>query len=99
MTPDIFREPVRISVGLGFPRGIRSPLDAVIYLNEVPPPARNNGHTMALKTCKAALMGEIEAETARGAFEAYARRQDILAPGADDIVAARSLRRHDPHTF
>lgn len=99
MTPDSFSQPVRILVGLGFPREIRSPLDALVYLDDVPTQARNGAHTMALKACKAALMGEIEADTARGTFEAYARIQDILAPHTDDVGAARSLRRHDPHTL
>lgn len=98
MTPDIFHVPVRILVGLGFPRDIRSPLDAVVYLDDVPKPARNSAYTMALRACKAALAGEIEAETARGTFVAYAHKQDILAPLTEDVVAATSMKRFEPHT-
>jgi hypothetical protein len=46
---------------------------------------------MALKACKAALAGEIEAETARGMFFAFAQRNDLLAPRLDEVVAAETV--------
>lgn len=98
MTLNAFREPVRILVGLGFPRDIHCPLEALVYLNETPASSRNGAHTMAVKACKAALLDEIETETAHGTFEAYVRKHDLLAPDIDDIVAASAARRHDPHT-
>jgi hypothetical protein len=58
---------------------------------------RNAAHIMALKACKAALSGEVEAETARGTFEAFARKHDLLAPEMDDFIAAACRRRNDPH--
>jgi hypothetical protein len=96
---NVFHEPVTVLVGLGFPRRIDGPLDAVIFLNDVPDSARTSAHSMALKACKAALTGEIEAETARGAFRAYAQKQDILAPNTSEFLAARALRGRDPHTL
>ncbi|TIW73934.1 MAG: DUF982 domain-containing protein, partial [Mesorhizobium sp.] len=32
----------------------------------------------AIRACKAALVGDIDAETARGIFAAFARKKDIL---------------------
>ena len=97
MTPDTFKKPVRLLVGLGYPKDIRNVLDAYMFLNDAPGHMRNSAHLMAFRTCRAALLGEVEAETARGAFEAFARRQDLLAPEADDVVAAAARRRNDPH--
>ncbi|GLR56833.1 MULTISPECIES: DUF982 domain-containing protein [Rhizobium] len=44
-------------------------------------PGSDRAHTIALNTCKAALTGDIEAETARSVFAAFAERHDLLAPG------------------
>lgn len=94
---ELFHRPVQILVGLGFPKTIRSPLDAIIYLNDVPEMARTPAHEVALNACKAALMGDIEAETARGAFLAYASKQDILATGDDKFRPTAGPGRHDDH--
>ncbi|RYG64040.1 DUF982 domain-containing protein [bacterium] len=91
-----FREPVRILVGLGFPRDIRGPLDALVYLDQVPAGARNGAFTMASNACRAALLDEIDLETARSTFEAYARKHDLLLPEID-VVAVSAARKHDPH--
>lgn len=98
MTRNIFRKPVWILVGFGYPREIRDPLDAVVYLNEVPAPSRNDAYRVALNACQAAVMGDIEAATARSAFETYAAKQDILAPASGGMVAASAVRRHGSHT-
>lgn len=97
MKPDMFREPVIILVGLGFPAKVRTVMDAYRHLVEWPASMRDTAHSVALKACGAALRGEIEAETARGLFAAFAEKHDLLAPETD-IVAASS-RRHDkdPH--
>jgi hypothetical protein len=97
MTPDTFEKPVRILVGLGMPRDIRNVLEACMFLDDTPGYLRNSAHVMALKACKAAVLGKIEAETARGAFEAFARKHDLVAPEADYLVAADANRRSDPH--
>ena len=66
-------------------------MEAYAILNEWPPSSRSTAHAMALKACKAALAGEIEAETARGMFFAFAQRNDLLAPRLDEVVAAETL--------
>jgi hypothetical protein len=92
-----FREPVTILVGLGFPAEVNSVMDAYRHLSEWPASLRDTAHSIALKACSAALRGEIEADTARGLFAAFAEKHDLLAP--DTGVVAASRRRHDkdPH--
>jgi hypothetical protein len=50
-----------------------------------------------LKACLAALRGEIEAETARGLFAAFAKKHDLLAPETPAIAASRLRSESDPH--
>ena len=95
MKPDMFKEPVSILVGLGFPAEVRSVTEAYRHLAEWPVSSRDAAHAIALNACAAALRGEIEAETARGLFAAFAERHDLLAPDAFAIAASRS--RRDPH--
>lgn len=97
MAPDVFETPVRVLVGLGKLKVIRTVLDAYMFLNDAPHYLRNPAQIMALKVCKAALLGEVETETARSAFEAFARKHDLLAPGVDRLIAAAARRRNDPH--
>jgi hypothetical protein len=97
MKPDMFRQPVSILVGLGFPAEVRGVMDAYRHLVEWPASLRDAAHRVALKACGAALRGEIEAETARGLFAAFAEKHDLLAP-EPNVIAASSLRRdRDPH--
>jgi hypothetical protein len=97
MKPDMFRQPVFILVGLGFPAEVRNVLEAYRHLSEWPATNRDSAHSIALKACAAALRGEIEAETARGLFVAFAERHDLLAPEDSAIVASRLSRDRDPH--
>jgi hypothetical protein len=50
-----------------------------------------------VKACLAALCGEIDAETARGLFVAFAQKHDLVTVGTPAVVAARSRRNPDPH--
>ncbi len=86
-----FQHPVRVLVGLGFPTNIQSVREAFVLLDEWPPSKRNAAHGIALNACRAALAGEVDAETARSTFVAFARRMDLLVPAAGDIVAARAV--------
>ncbi|NGO65964.1 DUF982 domain-containing protein [Rhizobium daejeonense] len=97
MKPDMFREPVTLLIGLGFPAEVRTVMEAYRHLAEWPASMRDTAYSVALKACGAALRGEIEAETARGLFAAFAEKHDLLAPDTD--VMAASGRRHDkdPH--
>lgn len=97
MKPDMFKHPVSILVGLGFPAKVHSVMDAYKHLCEWPAPLRDTAHAVALKGCGAALRGEIEAETARGLFAAFAEKHDLLAPEIDAIAAPHLRRDRDPH--
>ncbi|WP_454746698.1 DUF982 domain-containing protein [Ciceribacter selenitireducens] len=91
MKPDMFKEPVRILVGLGFPAEVRGVLDAYRHLCEWPVSLRDAAHAVALKACGAALRGEIEAETARGLFAAFAEKHDPIAPQGAAAAASGGL--------
>ncbi|MDM9649281.1 DUF982 domain-containing protein [Rhizobium sp. S163] len=97
MKPDMFRQPVSILVGLGFPAEVRGVMDAYRHLVEWPVSFRDAAHSVALKACHAALHGEIEAETARGFFAAFAAKHDLLAPETPAIAASHMRRDRDPH--
>jgi hypothetical protein len=97
MKPDMFRQPISILVGLGFPAEVRSVMDAYRHLVEWPALQRDNAHSVALKACSAALRGEIEAETARSLFAAFAEKHDLLAPETNVIAASRRQHDKDPH--
>jgi hypothetical protein len=97
MEPDVFREPVIILVGLGFPAEVRGVMDAYRHLVEWPASLRGSAHAVALKACSAAMRGEIEAETACGLFVAFAEKHDLLAPKSSLIAASRLRRDRDPH--
>lgn len=79
MRPDVFKQPVTIFVGLGFPAELRTVMEAYRHLDEWPAISRDAAHSVALKACGAALRGEIDAETARGLFVAFAEKHDLLA--------------------
>ena len=98
MKPDMFRQPVSILVGLGFPAEVRGVMDAPTGTSSNGRSHREMARTsIALKACSAALRGEIEAETARGLFAAFAEKHDLLAPEINGIVASRLRRDRDPH--
>jgi hypothetical protein len=97
MKPDMFENPVRILVGLGFPTEVRSVMDAYRHLVEWPISLRDGPQSVALKACRAALRGEIEAETARGLFAAFAEKHDLLAPETDPVTATYPRWSRDPH--
>jgi Protein of unknown function (DUF982) len=92
MKLDDFEKPVRILVGLGFPREVRGVWDAHQLLSDWPAFTRNRSHHVALRACEAALRGDIDAETARAAFVAFARRNNLLLPDVDEAIAARRTR-------
>ena len=89
MEHNLFQHPVRVLVGLGFPVDIDSVNEAFALLDGWPPSKRNAAHGIALNACRAALAGEVDAETARSTFVAFARRMDLLLP-ATDIVRSKA---------
>ena len=78
MQSKTFQKPLTVLVGLGFPRQIRTVFEAFQFVNEWC--GNSPEQRAALRACKASLAGDIDPETARGVFEAFARRKDILAP-------------------
>jgi len=97
MKPDMFTRPVTILVGLGFPAEVRSVMDAYRHLAEWPTSFRDTAHSVAMKACQAALHGDIEAETVRGLYAAFAAKHDLLAPETPAIAASRMRHDRDPH--
>lgn len=87
MEHNFFQRPVTILAGLGLPTEIQSVQDANTLLNEWPMSGRTAAHEIALNACKAALAGEIDAETARSTFVAFAARHDLLAPSMGAVAA------------
>ncbi len=76
-----FEKPVRVWVGLGFPRQLNTVMDAYQFAVEW----CGNGpeQRATIRACKAALAGEIDAETARGVFVTFARKKDLLMEDGD----------------
>lgn len=93
METNVFERSVWIYVGLNVEREITTVAQAYAFLHDWPVQQRGVAHSLATKACKAALLGEIEAETARDAFSAFARRAGILAPELDVVIAAHALSR------
>jgi hypothetical protein len=58
-------------------------MDAYVLLNDWPPSQRNATHEVALNACKAALNGDVDVETARATFVAFARKNDLLVQPVD----------------
>ena len=80
MKANFFKTPVSVLVGLGLPTKIGTVMEAYQLLADWPVHSRDGTHNFAFKACRAALTGEIEAETARGLFVAFAKKHDLLAP-------------------
>jgi hypothetical protein len=91
MECNMFNTPVTIFVGLGFPTEVRTVSEAYALLSEWPLSKKEPTHAMALKACKAALWGDVEAETARSLFVAFARKHDALAPDFEHVPGQADL--------
>jgi hypothetical protein len=82
-----FEEPVPIVVGLNFPTYVKGVTEAYAMLLEWPLNQRGPAHRMAMKACKAALDGDIDTETARSTFAAFAGKCGLLMPQTDVVAA------------
>lgn len=76
-----FENPIRVWVGMGFPRQLNTVVDAYQFATDWC--GNSPEQKAAIRACKAALVGDIDAETARGIFAAFARRKDILIEDGD----------------
>ncbi|RWN57293.1 DUF982 domain-containing protein [Mesorhizobium sp.] len=86
-----FEKPVTILTGLGTPTRIESAAEAYALLADWPRASWTAAHDIAAKACRAAMDGEIDAETARATFVAFARRNDLLAPLTSSTVAGGTV--------
>lgn len=93
-TSDQFERPVVVYTAFGVPAAVSSAMEAYMFLTDWPASNRDASHPFALKGCLAAVRGEIEAETARGLFAAWAERQEILAPHVAAFVSSRRGPSH-----
>jgi len=71
-----FEKAVCVWVGLGFPRQLNTVIDAYQFVSECC--GNSLEQKAAIYACKAALAGDVHAETARGVLVALARKKDIL---------------------
>jgi hypothetical protein len=78
-----FEEPVTVLVGMGLPVRIETVMEAYALLQDWTAATRNSAHSVALNACKAGFAGEIDPETVRSTFVAFARRNDILVANMD----------------
>ena len=82
-----FMKPIHVWVGLGFPRQINTVMDAYQFLMDWS--GNSPEQRAAIRACKAALAGDVDTETARGVFIAFARKKDILFEDAAVPPAGR----------
>lgn len=87
-----FEEPVTVLVGMGLPVRIETVMEAYALLQDWPAASRNGARAVALNACKTGLAGEIDAETVRATFVAFARRHDILVPDAASLPLSNDAR-------
>lgn len=83
-----FEKPVRVWVGLGFPRQLNSVVDAYQFVTDWC--GNSPEQRAAIRACKAALAGEVDAETARCILMQFARKKDILVEDEAAPKAASS---------
>lgn len=88
-----FEKPVRVWVGLGFPRQLNNVADA--YQMLMGWCGNSPEQKAAIRACKAALAGDVDAETARGVFLAFARKKDILVE--DGMMPVHMMKGTDSH--
>ncbi|MDR6818106.1 hypothetical protein J2X76_003283 [Neorhizobium sp. 2083] len=73
-----WQEPVVVAVGRRSPEIIRTPAEALIYLTNKWPAARNERYRTATQVCSAALRRQIDAAAARETFLSAALEAGML---------------------
>ncbi|HEV2503652.1 MAG TPA: DUF982 domain-containing protein [Mesorhizobium sp.] len=71
-----FKNPLRVWVGLGFPRQLNSVVDAYQFVTDWC--GNSPEQKAAIRACKAALTGDVDAETARRVVIQFAKKKNIL---------------------
>lgn len=87
MEHNVFDQPVWVFAGLNFPLALKRVSQAHSFLLDTPQHLRGACYSSAVNACLAALRKDVDAATARWALTAYADRNGILIPEADDLVA------------
>jgi len=77
---DSFDEPIWLLVGLGYPQRIDSVSGAYRVLLDNPPSYPDAAYDVALRACRSAVEGAIDAATVRGVVACFAQRRGILVP-------------------
>ena len=85
-----FEKPVCVWVGLGFPRQLNTVVDAYQFVMDWC--GNSPEQKAAIRACKAALTGDVDAETARAIVVAFARKKDILVEEGDMPLPARETK-------
>ncbi len=88
MKVGVFREPVTVLVGIGVPVEVADIRHAFELMVDWPHRARRTGHFACINTCRQALNGRGDTETAREAFIVFAEDAGILMPALNDNVLA-----------
>jgi hypothetical protein len=96
MKPDTFEEPVVILLGLGIPTEVKTVMHAYQILMDWRQ-GDDRARNLALNACRAALHGDVDPETARAVFAAFAEKHDLVAPQIDTILAGRQNHDSDPY--
>ena len=94
METNLFEQPVTIFVGLGLPTTVNTVAEAFTLLAEWPGYRQSDAYKVAMRACRAALAGEIDAETARSTFVAFAKRTGILAPSAQAVIPNQEVPKY-----
>lgn len=90
MLAQSFEKPIRVWVGLGFPRQLNTVVDAYQFAMEWC--GNSPEQKAAIRACKAALAGDLDPETAKGVFAAFARKKDILVQDGEMPPGSGSSR-------
>lgn len=78
MLDTAFSNPVTLLVGMGFPRKIRSLMDAIRYLDDQPSILRDEAFQVTYAACRGVLGQENTLQEAHDLFCALARRRGVL---------------------
>lgn len=94
-----FAEPVHVYVGLGFLVAIETVSRAHALLTDLPGGQHGKAREVAVNACKAALRGQVDAETVRATFRRFAEAAGILAADTDPLIASApaAVFRPDGH--
>ena len=87
-----FEKPVRVWVGLGFPRQLNNVADA--YQMLMGWCGNSPEQKAAIRACKAALAGDVDAETARGIFSRIRAEEGHPCRGWGDAATRERRTRH-----